>query len=75
MPHQAVSVNIKVDVTGVGLDDEDLFRQRCFDRLQEIMAGGIESFADQATLEGFDEFDDEEDELAQDFLKNKEYGL
>ena len=60
MPKQAVSLNIVVDVTGVGLDDEQLFRERCFNRISEILSGGIKSFEENVTLEGFDEFDEDE---------------
>lgn len=77
MAKRAVSLNFTVDATQAQMDSECQLRVLCMQKMRDILASAnpLDTFRDNVTIEVFDENVNEADELAQDFLINKEYGL
>lgn len=77
MAKRAVSLNITVEATQAQMENECQLRVLCMQKMRDILgsASPIDTFRDNVTIELFDENVDEADELVQDFLTNKEYGL
>lgn len=74
MAKRAVSLNFTVEATQAQMDNEVVLRQLCMQKMRDILgsANPLGVFEDSVTIEVFDENVDEADELAQDFLINKE---
>lgn len=77
MAKRAVSLNFTVEATQAQMDNEVVLRQLCMQKMRDILgsASPASTFRDNVTIEPFDEVEEDVDELAQDFLINKEYGL
>ncbi len=83
MAKRAVSLNIVIDASNAQMRNEHVLRMLCIHRMQDILSGNsmdeiMTSFQEKVMIEQFDEneeYESEEDEVANDFLINKEYGL
>lgn len=80
MATRAISLNITIQATDAEMADEAKVRELCMKKMHEVLGTdwnppyATKSFEENVTVECFDDFNDE-DELAQDFLINKELGL
>jgi hypothetical protein len=83
MAKRAVSLNIVIDASNAEMRNEHALRVLCIRRMQDILSGNsmdeiMTTFQEKVMIEQFDEneeYESEEDEVANDFLINKDYGL